>query len=217
MEAVFEPAYDSAHLYSRSCVRRKHGKFRPHLLKYVQSNTDEAVKSATETAFSHDFSKADEKMIADAMKTLIELKGIGPATASLILSVYEPTIIPFFSDELFHYINGKGRMSPVFVSDRWRIAYSMKEYKALYSDVQELRQHIKEKEGKVALSNNIEQMAYVFAKCFPDRPLAFSPTDDERLLESIPIYEEAQKEGEKVRAVDEEDLDRPSKRRKVQD
>lgn len=62
----------------------------------MQSNEALLIEDTTRKAFSND---ADD--VAAAVKTLTGLKGIGPATASLLLSVYAPESVPFFSDVSF--------------------------------------------------------------------------------------------------------------------
>lgn len=117
------------------------GKFRPMLPKLIKSNTDEIVESATEEGlgtflqYSEQFNEKDfwtegtlEEYLAvtkQALNQLASLKGVGPATASLILSLLSkvtPLAPPFFSDEAFLY----------FVVDSSRpdtaIKYNVKEY-----------------------------------------------------------------------------------------
>ena len=79
---------------------RKHGTFRPTLKALVQQNEAKQVESTTRKGFA-EFS-GDKS--TDALKTLTTLRGIGPATASLLLSVYDPDNAPFFSDELFRLV-----------------------------------------------------------------------------------------------------------------
>lgn len=96
------------------------GKFRPALKKYIDSNDDDSVRKTTESGLaafldSLDLSKSDwsvddvahYKWCTDkAMKILCGLKGVGPATATLLLSLLTrltPLAPPFFSDEAFLY------------------------------------------------------------------------------------------------------------------
>ena len=127
-----------------------HGTFRPKLKQLVQTNPPEVVKKTTAAAFSS-FDGSLEK-VKSSLKELSTLKGIGPATASLLLSVAFPSTVPFFSDELYRWAfweegKGKGWDRP--------IKYSAKEYHDLYSKVQELQ----ERHGWLAV--DIEKMAYV--------------------------------------------------------
>lgn len=75
------------------------GKFRPTLLKFAASNQLDLVKSVSSTAFrilSAD--KISTTEVKSAITEISKLKGVGPATASLILSLGCPSI-PFMSDE----------------------------------------------------------------------------------------------------------------------
>lgn len=88
-----------------------------------------------EDASRKGFIQYQESGSKDALKTLSTLRGIGPATASLLLSVYDPDKAPFFSDELFRWAffessNGRGW-------DR-RIKYTAKEYAELCEKISEL-------------------------------------------------------------------------------
>lgn len=93
------------------------GKFRPALPKLIMSNDAENVKEVTKAGFDI-FLQLDakdwtllaledyKKTIRASMKKLCELRGVGPATGSLLLSLLKgiTTIAPpFFSDESFLY------------------------------------------------------------------------------------------------------------------
>jgi hypothetical protein len=98
----------------------------------------------------------------------VKLKGIGPATAALLLSTYEPEELPFFSDELFRWAFWKDAPG-----SRWdrKIKYSLKEYRDLVARVDELRDRL----GKGALE--AEKVAYVLGK--RETPLGGSANPDE--------------------------------------
>ena len=66
---------------------------------YTSASTAAATSASGPVAAS--ISVAD---VAAALAHLISLKGIGPATASLILSVAAPDEVPFFSDEVFRWV-----------------------------------------------------------------------------------------------------------------
>ena len=138
---------------------RKHGTYRPNLAKLVSSNSDADIHSTTKTAFSS--YEADNDDFAKSITTLSKLKGIGPATASLLLSCYDPIKVPFFSDELFRWLHweeakGKGWDS--------KINYSMKEYKSLFEKVQELRERLEKANETTVAAINIEKAAYVLGR-----------------------------------------------------
>lgn len=122
------------------------GVFRPILPKLIKSNTPEQVESVTKAGLSLflDYTKGItkgllfwnddsqekrtdyKKIIRSSFKKLCELKGVGPATASLILSLttkIEPYLVPpFFSDESFLYFV----ITPCRPDTK--IKYSVKEY-----------------------------------------------------------------------------------------
>lgn len=77
----------------------KRGTFRPKLQQLAESNSAQEVEQATQRAVEL---IADDEIIA-AIKELSELKGVGPATASLLGSVISVNV-PFFSDEAFAHV-----------------------------------------------------------------------------------------------------------------
>lgn len=137
----------------------KHGKFRPTLLKFVMANSERDVRERTEAAFDHyERNKAD---ISKPLAELIRLRGIGPATASLILSCYDPVAVPFFSDEYYHFTSWQaGERDP------WtkKIAYTLKEYKLLYEQVRQTRLRLESEAGHPVSALDLEKVAYVLGK-----------------------------------------------------
>ena len=102
------------------------------------------------------------------------MRGIGPATASLILAVYDPQNVPFFSDELFRWLHWEDAKNKGW--DR-SIKYSLKEYKQLLERMGELRERLKEDGGDAeeVSAEDIEKAAYNIAK----NPLKSVPEDEE--------------------------------------
>ncbi|RLV93554.1 hypothetical protein JA1_002257 [Spathaspora sp. JA1] len=108
------------------------GKFRPALPKLIRSNDPDAVVSATKLGFTiwlNFLERGGSKSapiykdkIRFAFKMFCELKGVGPATASLILSLAHQIngkwAPPFFSDESFLY----------YVNPKDKVKYTVKEY-----------------------------------------------------------------------------------------
>jgi len=151
----------------------------------------------------------------------VKLKGIGPATAALLLSTNNTEELPFFSDELFHW---------AFWDDvsgsRWdrKIKYSLKEYRDLVARVDELRDRI----GKSALE--AEKVAYVLGKRevslgHPARrsedDIATKSTDEaspKRTAEKTDIGKTPaptkRKVGETEPKVEKEDASQPTKKKK---
>ena len=140
---------------------RKYGKFRPQLPALVASNDATVVHDTTREGFAiYEARKTD---YAIALKVLAELKGIGPATASLLLSVYDKENVPFFSDELFRWACWDDQTG-------WKrkIKYDMKEYKMLWDGVKGLRERLGEKVKAV----DLEKIAYVCGRLGSDEKLA---------------------------------------------
>jgi hypothetical protein len=127
-----------------------HGTFRPSLKGLVQQNSEEFVKETTIAGFS-----AEAESWNDSMNILTKLKGIGPATAALLLSTSNPEELPFFSDEIFRWAFWQDK-----TGDRWdhKIKYSLKEYRELKGKIDELTDRI----GRGAIE--IEKVAYVLGK-----------------------------------------------------
>lgn len=128
----------------------------------VQRNADSAVQDLTRDAFKS-FSTGSKSGddAKQAVNTLSKLQGIGPATASLLLSVFDPDTVPFFSDELFRWCffeDGKGKGW-----DR-EIKYTVKEYVELYSRVLGLRESFKKSSEREISAVQLEKVAYVLGK-----------------------------------------------------
>ncbi|KAI8934440.1 hypothetical protein NX059_009172 [Plenodomus lindquistii] len=133
----------------------KHGTFRPKLLSLVQSNDAAAVLEVITKAAS--LPRSSPTDVQPALKILTQLKGIGPATASLLLSVLSPADVPFFSDELFRWCvwdepGGGG----------WKrgIKYTAKEYGMLVERVAELRGRL----GEGVQAVEVERVAWVLGR-----------------------------------------------------
>ncbi|KAJ4344197.1 hypothetical protein N0V95_006275 [Ascochyta clinopodiicola] len=143
----------------------KHGTYRPSLLSLVKSNPAPLIKSTTHSAFG---SLAHDNDALTALKLLTALRGIGPATASLLLSVFQPAGVPFFSDELFRWVcwgkEGWGR----------RIKYNIAEYKELLRGVERICGRL----GVAAVE--VERVAYVLGKEGVDVDVDVDVGDEER-------------------------------------
>lgn len=98
-----------------------------------------------------------DSALDSALTTLTKLKGIGPATASLLLSTGDPDKVPFFSDELFRWAFWEDKFGC-----RWdrKIKYSAKEYRELVAKLTDFRQHFEKKVSAI----DIEKVAYVLGK-----------------------------------------------------
>lgn len=138
----------------------RHGTFRPTLPKQVASNSEETVKEAITAAFAHYASNPSD--IAKVLELLTKpLKGIGPATGSLILAVHDPDNVTF-SDEAYRWLVKGG--------EKAKILYKSSEFEELFSKAKELQNRLK------VSPIDIEKVAYVIIreteppKSKPDTP-----------------------------------------------
>jgi hypothetical protein len=112
----------------------KHGTFRPKLHSLVKENPAEQVESLSKDTFAAYFKSLDA---AAAVKEFTVLRGIGPATASLIISVADPEKVVFFGDEVFRWLLWDEESKAGKGWDR-KIGYNLKEYKALAEKAKEI-------------------------------------------------------------------------------
>ncbi|KAI3395095.1 hypothetical protein diail_1775 [Diaporthe ilicicola] len=139
----------------------KHGKFRPTLMKLVSSNEESFVKETVTSAMDLYSKKADASAAIDV---LTRLKGIGPATASLLLAVHDPQNVIFFADEAFYWLCNHGK--------RDHIKYNAKEYKGLHENSQKLAKRLSAK------AVDVERVAYVLMNDTSSRTPAKQPADN---------------------------------------
>jgi hypothetical protein len=78
------------------------------------------------------------------------LKGIGPATGSLILAIHDPENVIFFSDEAYRWLVKGG--------EKVKILYKTSEFEELFSRAKKLQARLK------ASPIDIEKVAYVVVK-----------------------------------------------------
>jgi hypothetical protein len=121
-------------------VGRSYGTYRPTLMSLLQRNDDELVKNTLVCAMGPDSlyrkqQAADDPTAAiQAIKELSKLKGIGPATAPLILSAHDPGRVIFFSDEAYYWLCGDG--------EKVKIKYTIDEYKMLFAQASDLTRRL---------------------------------------------------------------------------
>lgn len=116
-------------------------------MKLVSSNEPGFVKDTVQKAVKHYWDKTD---LPGALDILTQLKGIGPATASLLLAVHDPSKVIFFADEAFYWLCGGGAKVP--------IKYNKKEYTELNQHAQALAKRL----GVRAV--DIERVAFVLMR-----------------------------------------------------
>ena len=132
----------------------RHGKFRPTLMNLVKSNP------ASSASVIHDAvgKFRASKDVDAAVTALCKLRGIGPATASLLLSVHDTGVI-FFSDEAFWWLCRGGKKDS--------IKYTAAEYRELRRDAKALCKRLS------VDAVDVEKAAYVLMK----EGLDSKPTD----------------------------------------
>jgi len=101
----------------------RHGAYHPGFTKRINSNTNEAIREATDDAFAHYAKQPTDTEVV--IKKLSALNGIGPATASLLLAVHDPDHVIYFSDELFRWLLNDGASRP-------KPGYTAKEFENLF-------------------------------------------------------------------------------------
>ena len=134
-------------------LNRKHGRVRPTLPALIASNEEATVPVITKAAFQ--LYEADPLNLTAPLRQLSELNGVGAATASLLLSMYDEDNVPFFSDELFRWVCWDDKTG-------WKkkIKYDLKEYELLVEGVRK----VKDRLGEGIKAVDLEKVAYVCGK-----------------------------------------------------
>lgn len=129
-----------------------HGHSRPFLPGMVRKNEASAIIKQTTLAFeklgtSSSSSAPSTTTLTGALELVCKLNGIGPATGTLVLNIFDPAHIPFFQDEMFLWFfpNLKGG----------KLKYSQKEYIQLYEAVGPILKRLK------VQAVELEKVAYV--------------------------------------------------------
>lgn len=111
----------------------------------VQKHTGKAA-SLIKDAHRDQGAKVIIATVEAALKQVCNLKGVGPATGTLVLSVFQPTMVPFFEDELFFCLHpGHGG----------KLKYDKAEYKSLLARAMDLLLN------KAVQAQALEKTAYV--------------------------------------------------------
>ena len=95
----------------------------------IQKNTEAEVQEHTRKAAAlitdihlHKDATTIITAIESALKQVCNLKGVGPATGTLVLSVFQHKLVPFFEDELYSYFHP---------DHSGKLKYDKAEYKSL--------------------------------------------------------------------------------------
>ncbi|KAI9782883.1 MAG: hypothetical protein M1816_001664 [Peltula sp. TS41687] len=154
-------------------VLRMHSRFHPPLLRLVKSNHPTQTRGITSDAFSTYDNRTSTNQDGGGpplatFDNLSCLSGIDFVSASLLLSVYDPVGVPFFSREGFRWA--------MFEEGRWKgwdrkIKYTVEEYWDYWVKVQVLRRRLGGGEDDQVRAADVERVAYVLGK---ERVLALS-------------------------------------------
>ncbi|KAK2760857.1 hypothetical protein FQN54_002097 [Arachnomyces sp. PD_36] len=129
----------------------KHGKFRPTLMSLIRSNAAETVEDVTREAYASIPPAEDETFPLETLNHLCTLRGVGPATASLLLSVADEEESVFFGDEVWEWVCGDGG------NGKGGIKYTVKEYEALWRGARRVRERV----GKDVRMGEVERVGFV--------------------------------------------------------
>ncbi|OJI90616.1 hypothetical protein ASPTUDRAFT_113997, partial [Aspergillus tubingensis CBS 134.48] len=158
--------------------KMQHGTFRPALLGMIRSNSEAVVRDATGKAFKaltahHTSKEGDEeekKFPSEALDILTKaLRGVGVATASLVLSLASTADVPFYSDDVYLWVCMEEVPSPstsvkrgVYkrLNGELNVKYTMKEYRELWEGVKGLKERLEGKEKGVS-GLDVEKVALV--------------------------------------------------------
>jgi hypothetical protein len=122
-------------------------------MNLVSSNDSATVQRTIATAMAAYWgAQPAAETTSAALDGISTLRGVGPATASLLLSVHDPARVVFFSDEAFYWLCAGGS------NGRAPLQYSAKEYRALQAAAQALVARL----GVSA--TDVEKVAYVVRK-----------------------------------------------------
>lgn len=148
---------ESKHLTKDELVRLTqwkiiHGQHRPFLPGMVKKNAPERVQEVTSAAFAlqagADYdSEGIPAALDKALREAALLHGIGPATATLVCSVYDPVNVCFFEDELVAWL----------CPDLGKLKYTWGEYRALFAEMGKLRARV----GVDVKAVDVEKVGYV--------------------------------------------------------
>ncbi|KAK2737753.1 hypothetical protein FQN57_007400 [Myotisia sp. PD_48] len=143
----------------------KHGSFRPALMGLILSNPESDVLAATGEAFSALDSTPNAYPESSLLTLSKKLRGVGPATASLVLSVAPPSLgntVPFFSDEMYHWLCPQPTTTKSSSkAGSSKLKYTMKEYRQLWDVYFHLRERIGQVDDPTFSLQQIEKIAFV--------------------------------------------------------
>lgn len=158
------------------------------LMGMIKSNQPKLVLECTSAAISalptaHPILDAENAFPKTSMDALQPLRGVGVATASLVLSIAtgrseHAQQIPFYSDDMFLWLVVKDYPNPTKSRSKRKInskflrpngelnvRYTLNEYRELWDACAELRMRLNKEiegnDGGIVSQNDIEKVAYV--------------------------------------------------------
>lgn len=150
------------------------GKWRPRLQGLIEQNSSEACIECANEALrlvgygkggeEEEMGKKDEEndnleTIMSSLSCFMKLKGVGIATATLLLSIFSPSV-PFFSDEFAAFHSSSSSLGAAGT----KLKYDVKEYRALLTrHLSWLRKQNEEFES-VVTSIEAEAMIWYFLR-----------------------------------------------------
>ncbi|KAJ6103119.1 hypothetical protein N7486_005546 [Penicillium sp. IBT 16267x] len=166
-----------------------HGTPRPMLMGMIKSNQSNLILKCTLAAISalptaNPILDAENAFPKTSMDALQPLRGVGVATASLVLSIATGRSdyaqqIPFYSDDMFLWLvvkdypnpnptksSSKRKVDSKFMrpNGELNVRYTLNEYRALWDACAELRMRLNKGESddeEIVSQNDIEKVAYV--------------------------------------------------------
>jgi len=99
--------------------------------------------------------------VKPAINELCKLRGVGPSTASLVLSTAFPDDVPFFSDELYYWVQSGDTGLISCKAKPHKVKYNLKEYLEIYEVVHHVRVLAQTDEGERPTAEMIERAAYI--------------------------------------------------------
>lgn len=151
------------------------GKFRPRLKDLIQMNTPRVVMQETKKAFRAIDKRKD---VEGAVNALSNLKGVGPAMASAVLSAMAPELAPFMADELL-----------LSMPEVEGIDYTMKEYMKLVDQTKQCVERLNAQGGTEWTPHKVEMAVwtyYILREFKPEALENLPEASDRRVATSEP-------------------------------
>lgn len=112
------------------------------------------ILSSSQSSTKTDISSAPSPdQVRKALDKVCELKGVGPATGTLLLSIFDPVNVPFFEDELYAWLCPDAKD---------KLKYNVKEYFELFGRFQQsLAEVLKQESRSLRYAEAFEKIAFI--------------------------------------------------------